>query len=397
MKTVYLELKMGAAGDMLCAALVELLDDEQRAYFFDKMNTLGLPNVKISCSAQNKNGISGTGYVVEIGGIEEGSGASDYSESSLSGISKIIKSLELPQTVIKNACEVYAQIAQAESRVHGEPVDMIHFHEVGALDAVADIVGFCVLADILKLDNFIASPINVGGGLVHCAHGTLPVPAPATAELLCELPCYTNGIEGELCTPTGAALIGHFVSEFSKIPSGSFKKVGYGMGKKNFASVNCVRAFLYENGGETNDDAVVELRCNVDDMTSEAVGFLTETLLANGARDVYVQSVFMKKNRPGFVIVCLCDKSDECKFTRLIFSHSATIGIRAFDCQRHVLERDIRSVETSLGSVRVKRSHGFGVERSKIEYEDISRIARERDMTLEQVEKLLKPELDRFE
>ncbi len=384
MKTIYLELKMGAAGDMLCAALYELLDTESRAVFLRRMNGLGLPGVTVACEPAEKNGVTGTHYTVTVGGEEERQGEAAHGHGSgLRDILGLIESLSLPRPVIEHAAAVYRAIASAESRVHGEPVDFVHFHEVGAMDAVADVVGCCLLFEMLGADRVVASPVNIGSGFVRCAHGLLPVPAPATALLLCEMPGYSNGVEGELCTPTGAALVGHFAQQYAKMPAGTFVAVGYGMGKKNFAALNCVRAFLYEQAEAV--DELVELRCNIDDMTPEAVAFLCEQLMDEGARDAYVQPVVMKKGRPGFVIVALCDAAQEKRLTALIFRHSSTLGVRVFGCRRHAMRRRSETVETEFGRVRVKRSAGFGAARAKAEYEDLAECARRADVPLETV------------
>ncbi len=395
MRTVYLELKMGAAGDMLCAALYELLDADNKEAFLRRMNALGLPNTEIACLPSEKSGVNGTHYTVSIHGHEEEQGKphTHHESSSLHGILELIGALDLPAPVIENACAVYERIARAESRVHGEPVDLIHFHEVGAVDAVADVVGFCLLHHMLGAPRVIASPVNVGSGFVRCAHGLLPVPAPATSLLLCDMPSYSSGIEGELCTPTGAALVGHFAGEYAKMPAGKFLAVGYGMGKKNFAVLNCVRAFLYEEEGE--EDRLVELRCNLDDMTPEAVAFLCETLMQSGARDAYVQPVVMKKGRPGFVIVCLCDAHKEDEFCALLFRHSSTLGVRVFTCGRHAMRREFDTVQTKYGEVRIKRSSGFGSERVKPEYEDLAECARRAGVSLETVQRAVMQELDK--
>ncbi len=402
MKTIYLELKMGAAGDMLCAALFELLDPQEQAAFLEKMNALGLPDTQITCAQNFKNGVAGTRYIVEIGGGEEtqdqNNGHAHHGDSSLRGILSLIERLPLPRAVLDHAAAVYDSIACAESHVHGEPIDLVHFHEVGAVDAVADVVGFCLLLHLLGADSVVASPVNVGSGFVRCAHGLLPVPAPATARLLVDMPSYSNGVEAELCTPTGAALVGHFAQSYAKLPSGAFRRIGYGMGKKDFAQINCVRAFLYEDAGQSGQtDALVELRCTIDDMTPESVAFLCETLLQNGARDAYVQPVVMKKSRPGFVVVCLCDAADEDAFTVLLFRHSTTLGVRAFPCRRHALHRYSETVETAFGPVRVKRSSGYGVTRVKAEYDDLAACAQKAGVPLDEVRRAAAPTDNRKE
>ena len=237
----------------------------------------------------------------------------------------IINDLPVSEKVKKDALAVYRLIAEAESTVHGEPVDKIHFHEVGSLDAIADIVGVSLLLEEIGAKKILASPIHVGFGQVKCAHGILPVPAPATAEILRGVPIYGGTIRGELCTPTGAALIKHFAEGFTSMPPMSVQAIGYGMGNKDFEAINCMRAFLGEtvDGGERElyegpNDEVAELSCNLDDMTGEQIGFAAEILLANGALDAFMQPIQMKKNRPGQMLTCLCLFSDADRMAQLM-------------------------------------------------------------------------------
>lgn len=328
-----------------------------------------------------------------------------HHHAGLHDIEAIICNLPVSKRVKDDALAVYRLIAQAESEAHGQPVDQIHFHEVGTLDAVADVVGVSLLMERIAPDRVVASPVNTGFGHVHCAHGILPVPAPATASILRGVPTYAGHVEGELCTPTGAALLKHFAGAFEAMPAMATERIGYGMGKKDFPMANCVRAFLGQaqqadvRGAQNADrreaaghdtaavgrPRVVELRCNLDDMTPEAVGFATETLLSQGALDVYTAPVYMKKNRPGVLLSCLCNEGDEEKIARLIFRHTTTNGVRLCVQERIVLDTHIEERETPLGTVRVKHAEGYGVSREKVEYDDAARIARERGMALGEV------------
>ncbi len=295
----------------------------------------------------------------------------------------IMGHLDLPDSVKEHAMAVYGLIAAAESHAHGAPVEQIHFHEVGTLDAVADVVGVCLLLDMLKPDRIVASPIHVGCGEVRCAHGILPVPAPATAHILQGVPTYGGAVRGELCTPTGAALLKHFVSRFGEMPVMRVEKIGYGMGKKDFERANCVRAML----GETQDtgDRIAELCCNLDDMTPEAVGFAMERLFEAGALDVYTTPIGMKKCRPGVLLTCMCKEEDKEKMVGLLFRHTTTLGIRESLCSRYTLSRGLRTEETPYGPVRIKTAAGWGVRREKPEYEDLASIARKREISLSEV------------
>ena len=300
-------------------------------------------------------------------------------------IEGIVSSLVLPEAVKTQIIDVYGLIAEAESAAHGRPVSEIHFHEVGTMDALADISSVCLLMDMLKADRVLASPIHVGSGHVHCAHGILPVPAPATAYILKGVPIYGGKINGELCTPTGAALLRKYVSSFGEMPAMTVGRIGYGMGKKDFEAANCVRALL----GETADgrDSIVELSCNLDDMTPERIGFAMDVLFSEGALEAYTIPIGMKKSRPGVMLCVICREEEREKMVGLVFRHTTTLGIRENRSRRYTLQRRIEEIETSCGTVRVKLSSGYGVEKRKIEYDDLARIAREKGISIEEAAK----------
>ena len=445
MKTLYFDCGMGAAGDMLMASLYEICPDKEK--FLKTMNEMGLPGLSIEAEPSVKCGITGTHMKVTIHGVEEESvdvdlqghehehhqehnhedsqhshahdhhhdhedthhdhsheshhhahemaesaaeqtihGHPHHHHASMAGISHIIEHLNLPEEVKNDIVAVYRLIAEAESHVHGKTVEEIHFHEVGTADAIADIAGVCLLMHMIAPQKVIASPIHVGSGNVRCAHGILPVPAPATAFILQGLPIYSGDIKGELCTPTGAALLKHFVTEFKEMPVMRTSAIGYGMGKKDFERANCVRVLLgetEETGGE-----VTELSCNLDDMTPEALGFVQEILFAAGALEVYTIPIGMKKSRPGTLLTCMCRCNDKEKMVSLIFKHTTTLGIRESISRRYTLTRTMKEHETPYGVVREKVSEGYGVCRGKLEYEDLAKIAREQGMSLEEVKAL---------
>lgn len=391
MKILYLDCGMGAAGDMLSSALFELIDNKKE--FLENINSAGIPSVIVTAENSVKCGISGTHLRVKINGEEEGKSCSYHSShhhNSLTDIEHIINHLSMSEKVKKNVVAVYKMIAFAESKVHNVPVSEIHFHEVGALDAIADIAMFCVLVDLIGADKIVASPVNVGSGKVACAHGTLPVPAPATAEILKGISAYSNGIDGELCTPTGAALLNFFVNYFSDMPCMAVDKIGYGMGTKDFETANCVRAFIGTAENDADDtDSVVELSCNVDDMTAEELSFAADILLDSGALDVFTSPVVMKKGRLGSLLTVICKSEDKDKFVKLIFKHTSTIGIRESIHKRYVMNREICIAETEFGAVKIKNSSGYGTKKSKFEYENLARICRENNISLDKLKSLL--------
>lgn len=412
MKTLYLDCGMGAAGDMLAAALLELLPEPDA--FLERLNALGLPGVAFAREKAVKCGITGSHISVKINGVEEEAGSlhehhhghehehehyhdhehhhehehhhdheHHHHHSGMHDIEHIVAGLDIPKRVRGNVLAVYRLIAQAESEVHGVPVDEIHFHEMGTMDAVADVTAVCLLMDALALDEVVVSPVHVGSGQVRCAHGILPVPAPATALLLKGVPIYGGRIQGELCTPTGAALLRHFASRFGEMPVLTVQAIGYGMGKKDFEAANCVRAVLGESGN--SGDTVIELSCNVDDMTAEELGFAVERLLAGGAREAFTVPVGMKKSRPGALLCVLCTEGDKEALTALLFRYTTTIGVREAVLRRHILTRKVETLQTPYGEVRRKISTGYGVRREKYEYDDLSRIAKEHDLSLAEV------------
>ena len=383
----------------LAAALLELLPDP--GAFVAELNVLGFPGVHIRTEPAVKCGITGTHFAVTVHGQEEGHGqhhhhhhehehkhAHEHHHSGLHEIEHIVQGhLALPERVKRDVLAVYRQLAEAESHAHGIPVPDIHFHEVGTMDAIADITAVCLLMDRLAPGEVIASPVHTGSGQVRCAHGILPVPAPATAYLLRDVPIYGGTVQGELCTPTGAALLKHFVTRFGDMPVMRVSAIGYGCGKKDFEAANCVRALL----GETENAAgsVLNLSCNLDDMTAEAVSFAMERLFDAGALEVYTLSAGMKKSRSGLLLRVICRPQDRETIVQTIFRHTSTIGIRESVNRRYVLEREIQTVDTAYGPVRKKISQGFGVTRTKYEYEDLARIAREQNLSLKEAEALV--------
>ena len=429
MKTLYIDCGMGAAGDMLTAALYELLSDEEKELFIKKINTLNIPNVTVEAEKVSKCGIMGTHMKVCVAGIEEESHDHDHSHEehdhhhehsheehhhhehdhehsheehhhhdhdhehhehhhhhehhSMADVASIIDGLNVSDNVKANSKKVYEAIAAAESNAHGVPVDMIHFHEVGSMDAIADVTAVSILMEMIKAERVVASSVHVGSGSVKCAHGILPVPAPATAFILKDVPIYGGQIKGELCTPTGAALLVNFVDEFGDMPVMKVDRIGYGMGKKDFERANCVRVMLGET--KASSEMVVELICNLDDMTSERLGFAMETLLEKGALDVFTTPIGMKKSRLGVMLTVLCKEADKEEMVKNIFKYTNTLGIRENLMNRYTLSRSIEKRQTPYGEVTVKKSAGFGVSREKAEYEDLARIAKENNIAIDEI------------
>lgn len=389
MRTLFLECNMGASGDMLMAALWELVNDKE--LMLERINSIGFPHTSISFDKTVTCGISCTKAHVVINGEEEGYVNTNHSSShhiTLSDVSGIIDGLNLTDSAKKRSKAVYNTIAEAESRVHNTDVSMVHFHELGMLDAIADVVVCCFLIEELNIDRIIVSPVNVGSGTFKCTHGILPVPAPATAQILVDVPYYKSSIESELCTPTGAALLKNFACDFSDMPEMTVKALGYGAGNKDFEQANCIRAFLGESENNSVDE-VVELVCNVDDMTAEELSFACERIFLSGALDVYTQPVYMKKGRLGTAVTVLCRKESKHSIIECIFKHTSTIGLREHICKRYILDREENYIRSQLGDVRAKCSYGYDVCKIKYEFDDLKKIADEKNMSISEVKKLL--------
>ena len=342
MKCLYLDLGMGASGDMIAAALLELLSDQDA--FVEDLNSLGIPGVKLFREKQAKSGILGTHMKALVHDEEQKRCPAD--------IRSIVNNLPFPAMVKLDILSVYEEIAQAESHVHGVPGAQNYL--VDGLDTLAEVTAVCLLMNRLNPDRVIASPVHVG-----------------------------SEIYGELCTPTGAALIRHFVTEFSSMPVIKIRAIGYGMGEKDFPRVNCLRALL----GDTEDpgDSIVELCCSVDDMTGEAIGFALEETLRNGALDAFTVPVCMKQSRPGTLITVLCRWDQKEIMAKLLLCHTTTLGVREFPCRRYTLNRRMETVDSPYGPVRKKISTGYGIHREKYEYDDLSRIAREQNCSLAEI------------
>ncbi|MBQ7474172.1 MAG: nickel pincer cofactor biosynthesis protein LarC [Oscillospiraceae bacterium] len=382
MKTLYLDCGMGAAGDMLSAALLGLMPD--RAAVLEELNRALGGLAVVTAEEVTRCGVCGLHVKVDIAGDEEGEAIRHpHANTSIGALRALLAAAPVSDKVRADATAVFDLLAQAEADVHGVEMENVHFHEVGSIDAVADVLGVCLLVEKLAPERILASPVCVGGGTVKCAHGVLPVPAPATERLLRGIPWYAGSIESELCTPTGAALLRHFVGEFAAMPPMLIEGCGYGMGKKEFPRLNALRAFWGESEGETEE--LCELACNLDDMTGEEIGFALDRLFAAGALDAWTSPIGMKKSRPGVLLSCLCREEKREALLRCFFRHTTTLGVRERRCLRTSLGRMTETAHTPYGEVRVKVSQGWGVERRKAEFDDLAALARENGLSLREI------------
>ncbi|HUY13622.1 MAG TPA: nickel pincer cofactor biosynthesis protein LarC [Terriglobia bacterium] len=380
-KSAYLECSSGISGDMCLAALIDA--GVSADGLLRELRKIPIGEFDFKVSRVSRSGITATH--VEITSPEK------QPERHLHHIEKILAASELPPTVREKAALIFRRLAEVEGAIHGKPPQSIHFHEVGAVDAVLDIAGACLGFEMLEIDELRCSALNVGSGRVQAAHGSLPVPAPATAELLKGAPVYSSGIEAELVTPTGAAIVTAFAKSFGPMPPLKVECIGYGAGTRDFPGhPNVVRLFLGESlmaseaaaGGEI----VSVIEADVDDMSPQLYGYLAERAFAVGALDVTCGSVQMKKNRLGLHISILCLPERAEALAALVFEQTTTIGLRIHEARRKTLAREWATVETPHGAVRMKVASCNGrVMNVAPEYEDCRRLAEEKAVPLKQV------------
>jgi uncharacterized protein (TIGR00299 family) protein len=384
MRQAYLDCSSGISGDMLLAALLDAgLDARQLLTELKKMQ-LGFYEFKLMRTVRGH--LVGARVDIRI--------PAHQPHRKLADIEELIGKTELAETVKEKALRIFRRLAEVEGKLHNRPASEVHFHEVGAVDAIIDIVGACVGLESLEVSELICSPLNVGGGRVEAEHGSLPVPAPATAELLKDIPIYSSGVEGELVTPTGAAIVSTLASSFGPMPPMKVERIGYGAGEMDFPQhANVARLFVGESvevlrpqPGAAGDEIVSVIEASLDDMSPQLYGYFVEQALAAGALDVTCTAIQMKKNRPGLLVTILCTPEASDALAQLLFEQTTTIGLRIHEARRKVLEREWVSVETRFGSVRVKVAKREGkVLNVAPEYEDCQRIAREKGVPLKEV------------
>jgi uncharacterized protein (TIGR00299 family) protein len=387
MKIAYFDCFSGISGDMTLGALVDAGCD--LAEIENHLRRLPVSGWKISSEKVSRRGFRATQVHVESSDPQR--------HRSLSTILQLIEQARLPQPIAERASQIFQKLGDAEALVHGSPVEKIHFHEVGAIDAIVDIVGAAAGFEQLGIEKFYSSALNVGGGRVNTQHGNLPVPAPATAELLRGAPTYSNGIQRELVTPTGAAIVSTVASEFGPQPAMTVAAIGLGAGSADLAEQpNMLRLFVGESAarweaaattdGTMPDEDLIVLEANLDDMNPQVYGYFAERALAAGALDVFSIPVQMKKNRPGQLVTILCKPADREKFSDLLFRETTTLGVRQSDVKRRALLRESAVVETPFGPIRLKIARLNGhILNVAPEYEDCRKAAAERSVPLKEV------------
>jgi hypothetical protein len=380
MKLAYFDCFSGISGDMTLGALVDAGCD--LALLRSELQALQVPGWTITSEKVWKNGMSAT--LVRV--ITE----DQTKHRSLSAILEIFDSSQLAEPVKRNAAAIFRKLGEAEALVHDVPLEKIHFHEVGAVDAIVDIVGACMGFESLAIQKFACSPLNVGGGTAKMAHGVLPVPAPATAKLLQGKPTYSNGVERELVTPTGAAIVATLCDTFGPQPAMSVSSIGYGAGSADLeGQPNVVRIMIGEAAEKVVpglDEEISVVEANLDDMNPQIYGYFQEKALAAGALDVYTTPVQMKKNRPGTLLTLLCRPQDANALMSLIFAETTTFGARTYSAQRRTLPRESVNVRTPYGDVRIKLSRVNGrILHVAPEFEDCRKLASEKNVPLRRV------------
>ena len=375
MKIGYFDCFSGAAGDMIVAACIDagVSVDSLRA----ELAKLNLPGVDIQIERVDRSGI-GAVFFAPI--VESQASGHHHHHRGLSDILAIIDRSELSPTVKTGASSIFRNLGRAEATIHNIDIEKVHFHEVGAVDAIVDIVGAAVALDLLGIERLYCSALAVGSGMVDCEHGRLPVPAPATAELIKGVPIRSTAIEAELLTPTGAAILTSLAESFGPMPAMRIDSIGYGAGSLQVPSMpNVLRLLIgstIDGDADSPAEEVCVLETNIDDMSAELIGHLTELLLAVGALDVFTTSILMKKNRPASLVTVISRPSDVSKLERIIFRDSSTFGIRRYNCVRSTLARSWRTVETRYGPIRIKEGSLSGeLMSSSPEFEDCRKAA----------------------
>ena len=380
MKTLYFDCFAGASGDMILGALVGVGVD-QRA-LVDQLKLLGVGGWQIEFEKVDRSGISATYARVQT--------AHEHAHRHLADILKIIYDSRLSDRVKDRAARIFSRLAEAESRVHNQPIEKIHFHEVGALDAIIDVCGAAIGFELLGVERFVSSPLRVGTGMTEMAHGRFPIPPPAVAELLKGKPIYAGDIDGEFVTPTGAAIIATVCEQFATMPSMTMESSGYGAGTRNPKGFpNVLRLFLGETEAADNpgDESLLMIETNIDDMPAQLFGHLMERAFELGALDCYLTPVQMKKNRPGTLVSILCRPDERAKFLEVLFAETTTIGARSYEVQRRALARETVRVTTQFGPIDVKVAHiNNGAVNAMPEFEQCRAAAQKAGVALREVQ-----------
>ena len=387
MKTLFFDCFAGASGNMILGGLVSL--GVKPEALLSEIEKLNISDFDIEFTEVNRAGINSihakTNYDEE------------KSHRHLSDIERIIESSNLSDSTKRRSQQVFQSLAEAEARVHGIDVEKVHFHEVGAMDAIIDVVGACVGFELLGVEKFVCSKIHTGSGFVEIAHGKYPVPPPAVTELLKGIPMYSTEIEGELITPTGAAIISTLCEEFGVIPEIRLEKTGYGAGTREYDKFpNVLRLMMGESdSADTVSEYLILMETNIDDVSPEVLGFVMERAFYMGALDCWFTPIQMKKNRPATKLSVLCDESKKQILTELLYSETTTLGVRINRIERECLPRETKQIQTEFGEAEVKIARYKGkIVNAKPEYEWLKKIALEQDISIRELERIVLRKLE---
>lgn len=389
-RILYYDCFAGISGDMNLGALIHLGVDPE--YLRTELEKLKIEGFSLEIKDDKRRGISGIKADVVIHNPE------NEKHRHLHHIESLINSSDLSEKVKNTSLEIFKKVAVAEAKVHNIPIEKVHFHEVGALDSIADIVGAAICLDFLKVDKIMAAPVQLGGGTVKCAHGIMPVPAPATAEILKNIPVKTGLVQYEATTPTGAAILAATVDEFSASINFDIKKTGYGLGTIDTEVPNVLRVYIAEMD-ETLSSVVQSeatlIECNMDDLSPENYEYVMDLLFEGGASDVWIENIIMKKSRPAAKLCVLCSMENIDQMKSILFTHTSTIGLRETLIRKNALVREEKIVNTPYGKVRVKQSYFDGkVVNAKPEFDDCKNLAKEHNLTILEIQKSVFKSLD---
>jgi uncharacterized protein (TIGR00299 family) protein len=395
MKILYYDCFAGISGDMYLGAMIDLGIDI--SYLTAQLALLPVHGYELQVEKTLKNGISGikVNVVIDehhlhnhVSHQHPGHEKQHHHHQSYSEIKKMITGSSLSSNVKDISIAIFDRIAKAEAMIHDKPVDEVHFHEVGAIDSIVDIVGAAICIDKLAPDVVLCSTVELGGGFVDCAHGTYPVPAPATAEIVKNMPVRKGTVNYEATTPTGAAILAATVNKFTDNQEFRIIRTGYGIGSKETVIPNILRVFLCEGIAPFKNTVSPSLiiACNIDDMNPEFYDYIIDSLFSAGAKDVYITPIIMKKSRPAVKLTVLCLPEDETKINEVLFRETSTLGVRKYVVNKTVLERQVEEIQTRYGTIRVKSAFYQGIcIKSKPEYDDCMKIAREKGIPISQV------------
>ncbi len=392
MKILYYECFAGISGDMNLGAMVDI--GIKPEYLVTELKKLGIKGYELKIFKDQRKGISGTKVDVEI---EAGNNKSSHDNSkhvhrNLKNIKTIINDSKLNDNIKNISLKIFKKVAEAESVIHNKDINEIFFHEVGAIDSIVDIVGAAICIDYLKPDKIYSSTVELGGGFVNCEHGTLPVPAPASVEILKGAPVRKGTVQYEAATPTGSAILASCVDEFTDKIDFIIEKTGYGIGSKDGDIPNVLRLYLGKSTTKESveKDSSLIIECNIDDMNPEFYDYIINSLFDAGAKDVYITPIIMKKSRPAAKLSILCNKGSEMLIENILFTETSSIGLRKYSVEKIMLERKIESVNTKYGEVKIKSAfYKDKIIKSKPEYEDCIKIAKKENIPIKEVYNLV--------